>query len=100
MPSTDGKTKKEASTSKVNKSGDAAYRELAKSCKEEDDDEEENDDETMAQDSHGEQTHEIEVVNVAESYDGHYENLNDSYFENNGEAITLKVIDNQISKRE
>lgn len=42
--------------------------------------------------------HEIEVVNVAETYDGHYENLNESYFENGGEAITLKVIDSQLSE--
>lgn len=87
----------------MSKSGDAAYRELAKSCKVEDDDddddgEEEEEVETITADAQGDQTHEIEVVNVADTFDGHYDNLNESYFENNGEAITLKVIDNQISK--
>lgn len=71
-------------------SSDAAYRELAKHCKDEisiDDPLEDTD-----------EAHEIEVANVSESYDEQYENLNESYFPSSSETIALKVIDNQLSK--
>lgn len=70
-------------------SSDAAYRELAKHCKEE----------ISLQDTldDTDETHEIEVANVSESYDEQYENLNESYFPSGSETIALKVIDNQLS---
>lgn len=67
---------------------DAAYEALAKSCKDEDDYDDDGDD----------GAHEIEVANVSDSYEEQYENINESYFPNNGNTITLKVIDNQLSK--
>lgn len=70
--------------------GDAAYRELAKHCKDEisiDD---------PLEDTN--ETHEIEVANVTETYDEQYENMNETYFPSGSETIALKVIDNQLSK--
>lgn len=80
-----GKDRKGSSGS----NNDAAYRELAKHCK----------DEIMADPlDESDDQHEIEVANVSESYDEQYENLNGSYFPNGSETIALKVIDNQLSK--
>lgn len=72
-------------------SNDAVYQELAKSCKE--------DPEYIDDNGEGsEENCELETVNdVDESYDAQYENLNETYFSNNTESITLKVIDNQLS---
>lgn len=71
-------------------SSDAAYRELAKTCK----------DEISLSDplEDPDETHEIEVTNVSETYDEQYENLNESYFPSGSETIALKVIDNQLSE--
>lgn len=70
-------------------SSDAAYRELAKHCKDEITMEDPLDD--------TDEPHDIEVTNVSESYDEQYENLNEAYFPNGSETIALKVIDNQLS---
>lgn len=70
-------------------SSDAAYRELAKHCK----------DEITLEDplEDTDEPHDIEVTNVSESYDEQYENLNEAYYPSGNETIALKVIDNQLS---
>lgn len=99
LPNEEVKLKLEnESNDKSNNRGDAAYRELAKHCKEEDDIELDDQHEMMDAEDSTETHQEIEVVNVPESYDGQYENINESYFQNTGESITLKVIDNQLSE--
>lgn len=77
-------------TTKERNSSDAAYRELAKHCKDEISLHDPLDDTDEAQ--------EIEVADVSETYDEQYENLNESYFPSGNETIALKVIDNQLSK--
>lgn len=72
-------------------SSDAAYRELAKHCKDELSLE-------MDEEDPDEEPHEIEVANVSETYEEQYESLNESYFPSGSETIALKVIDNQLSE--
>lgn len=85
-------------------SNDAAYQELVKTCKDSDnDDDDEDDDEDVDVDRKitMETNDEIELAETStgngEQYDEHYDSLGDSYFQN--EAITLKVINDQIGKK-
>lgn len=84
-------------TTSSKKSNDAAYQALVKTCKDSDNEDDEHNDRKLTLDT----TDEIEIPesNVANSEqyeEEQYDPLTDSYFQN--EAITLKVINDQIGR--
>lgn len=77
-------------------SGDAAYQELVKTCKDSENEDDEDEDSKMIMET----TDEIELTETStgngESYEEQYDPLGETYFQN--DSITLKVINDQIGK--
>lgn len=87
----------EIKTSPSKKSNDAAYQALVKTCKDSDNDDDDNSNRKLSLDTTDEIVlSETNAANSEQYEEEHYDPLSDTYFQN--EAITLKVINDQIGK--
>lgn len=87
----------EVRVSPSKKSNDAAYQALVKTCKDSDNDDDDNSERKLSLDTADEMAMNDSNVENGEQYEEEqYDPLTDSYFQN--DAITLKVINDQIGK--
>lgn len=86
----------EVKVSPSKKSNDAAYQALVKTCKESDNEDDDHDRKLALDTSDEIAITESSVTNGEQYEEEHYDPLSESYFQN--EAITLKVINDQIGK--
>lgn len=94
--SSDKRVKLEVRTSPSKKSNDAAYQALVKTCKDSEN-EEDDSERKLSLDTADELEMAESSVTNGEQYEEQYDTLTDSYFQN--DAITLKVINDQIGKK-
>lgn len=87
----------EIKTTSSKKSNDAAYQALVKTCKDSDNEDDDNSNRKLSLDTTDEiALSEANVANSEQYEEEQYDPLSDTYFQN--EAITLKVINDQIGK--
>lgn len=88
----------EVRVSPSKKSNDAAYQALVKTCKDSENEDDDNSERKLSLDTTDEiQINESSVGNGEQYEEEQYDPLTDSYFQN--DAITLKVINDQIGKK-